>query len=303
MTYRRHKHFSQRLFLAFVWVCVNISFSAEEVRPFEAEVQAISASIQKNNLTQAMADVEQFWAAHKSDKDFVEAVRQVKDQYWAKGEYAAHYALCDRIIDEFPGDTLAVATSADVVRGYIYNGDLKKAAEKLEDFWTYGHADEKFLDYARQIKDLYWEKKEYTTHYALCDRIIKDFPGHTLAVATCADVVRGYIYNGDLDKAAEKLEPFWTQYHSDDRFVEYARWIKDAYWQTGQRATHYAVCERIFNEFPDHPLTVVTCADEINGYIEDKELAKASEKLEQFWATQKAKEGFVEAARRIKDKY
>ena len=303
MKYRRHRHISQLLLSALLLVCFTTSFSAETESVIDARVQEIGGLIQKKELALAQSAVELFWAEYGGREGFVEAVRRVKDQYWIKGEYAAHYALCDRIIDEFPGDTLAVATSADVVRGYIYNGDLKKAAEKLEDFWTYGHADEKFLDYARQIKDLYWEKKEYTTHYALCDRIIKDFPGHTLAVATCADVVRGYIYNGDLDKAAEKLEPFWTQYHSDDRFVEYARWIKDTYWQTGQRATHYAVCERIFNEFPDHPLTVVTCADEINGYIEDKELAKASEKLEQFWATQKAKEGFVEAARRIKDKY
>ena len=227
MKYRRHRHISQLLLSVLLLVCFTTCFSAEAESVFDARVQEIGGLIQEKELALAQSAVELFWAEYSGKEGFVEAVRRVKDQYWAKGEYAAHYALCDRIIDEFPGDTLAVATRADVVRGYIYNQNLEKAAEKLDEFWTYGHSDANFLKYARQIKDLYWEKKEYTAHYALCDRIIWDFPSHTLAVATRADVVRGYIYNGDLKKAAEKLEDFWTYGHADEKFLDYARQIKE----------------------------------------------------------------------------
>ncbi|NLW83320.1 MAG: hypothetical protein GXY41_02785, partial [Phycisphaerae bacterium] len=49
--------------------------------------------IQKKELALAQSAVELFWAEYGGREGFVEAVRRVKDQYWAKGEYAAHYAL------------------------------------------------------------------------------------------------------------------------------------------------------------------------------------------------------------------
>lgn len=291
------------LFLSFSLICFNISSAAEDVPAFNTQVRTIGELIQQDNLSLAQAGIDQFWAEHHTEKGFVDAARRIKDTYWAEGDYAEYFALCERIVQAFPTDPLSIGIQVDIVTGYIKLKDLAKASEKLEQFWSCYRSDDRFVDFARRIKNAYWQTGEHAAHYAVCERIIKEFPDHPLTVKTCADEINGYIEDKELARASEKLGQFWATQKSKEGFVEAVRRVKDYYWVKGEHADHYALCERLIREFPDHPLTVTTRADEIIGYIEDKERNKTSEKLEQFWAHDHSDERFVEYAYKIKSAY
>ena len=84
---------------------------------------------------------------------------------------------------------------------------------------------DRFVEYARQIKTLYWEEKHYPEHFALCERILREFPDHPLAMDTLRDIITGYIKCDQLPKAEETLAQFIEQYRSDKRLEEHLNTI------------------------------------------------------------------------------
>lgn len=281
----------------------SLIFAQAEVPPFQTQVRAIGELIQAKELAEAQITVEQFWAEHYSEKGFVDAVRRIKDCYWAEGNYADHFALCERIVQAFPNDPLSIGIQVDIVTGYIKQKDLTQVSEKLEQFWNRYHSDDRFVDFARRIKDQYWRDGYYAEHFNLCERLVQAFPDDPLAMSVYTDDITGYIRTKDTQKAAAQLDSFWTQYHSKEGFTSHLRTIRDVYWSNGYIEAHDVLCDRIFQAFPNDPVTFEIIAGRISEQIRVKNTAKASEDLEQFWTAHKADEGFVSAVRHVKDEY
>lgn len=292
---------STSLFLALFFVCVSVGFTTEDISVFDTQVQTVGEFIQQDNLMQAQEAVDQFWSEHNADAGFVDAVRRIKDYYWAEGNYDQHFVLCERIVEAFPNDPLSIGIQVDQVTGYIKLKDKTKAAEKLEQFWTRYSSDDRFVDFARWIKDQYWMDGYHKEHFDLCERLVQAFPNNPLAMNIWADDVTGYVRVGNMSEAAEKLEQFWEQYSSKDDFVQHVRYVKDVCWLEGEYDAHFDLCERIVKTFPDDPLTIRIGADEITGYIRLDEMDTARQKLEQFWEKFGSKEEFVQQVRYIKD--
>lgn len=293
----------QSLFLASLLIFTSIGFAIKTTLSFETEVQSINELIQQEDFTRAQAALEAFWSAHQSDNGFVDAVRRVKDAYWTEGNYDEHFVLCERIVTALPNDPLSIGIQVDQVTGYIKLKDMSRASNKLQQFWARYSSDERFVDFARRIKDQYWWSGYYTEHFALCERLVEEFPNDPLAMSIWADDITGYIRTQNPQRAGEKLEEFWSGYSAKSDFTTHLRTIREVYRFKGYTDEHEALCARIIQEFPNDPVTLEILADRISGTIHAKNTAKASEDLDQFWTAHKTDQGFVNAVRRVKDQY
>lgn len=284
-------------------LCMSVSYSAAVPSILESQVQSIGKLIEQAEISQAQTVVDQFWAEYSDEEGFVDAARRIKDQYWMNGGYAEHFILCERIVQAFPTDPLSIGIQVDQVTGYIKLKDMTKAAAKLEQFWRRYSSDERFVDFARQIKDQYWRDGYYAEHFNLCERLVREFPDNPLAMAVYADDITGYIRTKDTQKAAAQLDSFWTHYGTKEGFTTHLRNIKNVYWSDGYIEAHDALCDRILQAFPNDPVTFEIVAGEISEQIHEKNTIQASQDLEQFWTAHKADPGFVNAVRQIKDAY
>ncbi|HOL32556.1 MAG TPA: hypothetical protein PK052_11310 [Anaerohalosphaeraceae bacterium] len=297
--------FHRAIFTVFAGICLcfycSLVFAQEEVSPFDAQVRAINEVIQQKNLSQAQTSVDQFWAEHSGEEGFVDAVRRVKDAYWTNEFYPAHFDLCERIVTAFPNDPLSIGIQADRVTGYIARKDLSRAAEELDRFWDLYSRDERFVDFARRIKDHYWWGKHYAEHFQFCDELVSLLPNDPLTVGILADEVNGYVILKDSEKAAQKLDELWVRYSTHPDFVEKLKNIKEFCWLNENYPLHFSICERIAQEFPDHPLTIGLLADEVGGYINLNDPNSAAETLDRFWTRYHTHPDFLEQFQKIKN--
>ena len=263
----------------------------------------IAASVDCNDLTRANRNLSKLWEMYSTDDRFVKYACRVKDRFWATEHYPEHFALCEKIVSQFPEDPLSIGVQVDNITGHITLGDLDKAAEELEEFWSIYSSDERFVEYACRVKDRYWTDKNLPEYFNLSSRLVEEFPEDPLAIDIQADMVAGYIKAESLSKAEVELEEFWDTYSTDEQFIKYACRIKDAYWIKEDYTEHFDLCEKIVSEFSEDPLSIGVAVDKVTGYIKLDYLEKATEELNNFWSRYVSDERFVQYACRIKDWY
>jgi tetratricopeptide (TPR) repeat protein len=228
---------------------------------------------------------------------------QTAQDYQANEQYDEAVQVYNDIIAGYPGTDEAMYAQREIVVCRIEQKDFTEAHGALEQFWAQYSTDEKFVEYVKHIKDLYWNAGQYPAHFDLCERIVEEFPQHPLSLDILVDEIAGYIHVKNMPKAAEKVDQLWTQYSTDERFVERLILLKDFYWNTGCYTEHFELCDRIIEGLADHPLRPKVMTDEITGYIHLQDMAKTAEKVEQFRAQYSTDERFVGYVKQIVDKY
>ena len=228
---------------------------------------------------------------------------QIAEDYRANEQYDEAVQVYNDIIAGYPYSEQAMYAMREIIVCRIEQKDFAEAQACLEQFWAQYSTDERFVEYVKHVKDLYWDAGEYTAHFDLCARIVEEFPEHPLSLDILVDEVAGYIHVKNMPEASEKMEQLWAQYSTDERFVENVVFIKDLYWNAGEYTAHFNLCERIIEEFGEHPLSPEVLRDEIAGYIHFKDMPEAAEKVEQLWAQYSTDERFVEHAKYVADRY
>ena len=170
----------------------------------------------------------------------------------------------------------------DEVAGYIHLNTMDKAAEKLEQFWARYSGREGFIEKVRSINETCWQSKHYDLYFSICRRVVEAFPVHPLSVGMLADEVAGYAIIKETEKSLEKLNQLWEWYRTAPDFVDKLLNIKKLCWWNESYELHFAICERIAQEFPDDAQTIQVRADEVTGYLARGDMEKAEALVQRF---------------------
>ena len=288
--------------LFFVFLSFGTLVFAENAS-LQTEVRSINNCVQQGSIETSQSLLNKLWSEHSDDADFVNAAKQIKDQFWVAEQYENHFDLCEKIVTSLPDNKLSIGIQVDQVTGYIKLKDLSKASKKQDQFWTRYNSDERFVDYARRIKDQYWQAGYYAEHFALCEKLIEQFPDDPLAMSIWTDDITGYIRTKNPKKAVEKLNEFWGKCSDKENFTKCLGTIKEVFLSHGYTDQYSALTSKIVEAYPNSPVSLGIYADQINATIHSGDGAGASKSLESFWVKHKDDTGFVNAVRRVKDQY
>ena len=209
-------------------------------------------------------------------EDFVKFVNGIRGKYWSAEEYTAFFALCNRIVTEFPNDPLAAEILANEIYGYILRKDIPPANAKLETLWTKYRSAEGFVTNANRIRGAYWGAGEYAAFFSLCDRIISEFPDHALAAEILANAAYGYILRHDMAAAEDKTDELFTKYsQSADSFVEGMNRIISAYNRLNDSGKVIELGNRVLKIYPDHERSLPIYTGLIQAYLDLNALEQA----------------------------
>lgn len=236
------------------------------VYAMDAQVAMVLMSIRSGNTKQANTSMESLYA-YKEQDGFVQYAKQVQDAYWWAKMFQESNNLCQWLLAEFPSHPMAVSFQKDLVNAYINLGDKVRAQQQLEVFWSKYKKNEQFVAYAKQLQDAFWMAGNYQESNMLCQRLLKEFSSHPMALSLQKDLVNAYINLGDMAQARQQLEIFWSKYKDKAEFVEYAKKLQDAYWLAGNYLESNVLCQRLLKEFPSHSMAVILRHDLVIAYL------------------------------------
>jgi tetratricopeptide (TPR) repeat protein len=271
--------------------------------PLSVGIQAdlVTGYIHLNNLEAAAEKLDQFWSRYSDHPDFIEKLRAVNDVCWWTKNHDLYFSICQSVVEAFPDHPLSVGMLADQVAGYAILKETEKAFEKLDEFWELYSTFPDFVDKLLNIKNLCWWNENYPVHFAICERFIREFPGHPQAMQMGVDEMVGYIHRNELDTVAKKLDQYWTRYSAQTGFIEKLRAVNDVCWWTKNYDLYFSICRNVVEAFPDDPLSVGMLADQVAGYAILKETEKAFDKLDEFWERYSTAPDFVDKLLNIKN--
>jgi len=216
----------------------------------DAQVAMVLMYIRSGNTKQANTSMESLYA-YKEQDEFVQYAKQVQDAYWWAKMFQESNNLCQWLLAEFPSHPMALSLQKDLVNAYINLGDMAQARQQLEIFWSKYKDKAEFVEYAKKLQDAYWLAGNYLESNALCQRLLKEFPSHSMAVILRHDLVIAYLKTGNTIDAESAMGELLASYSGDAKDVSA---VVDACWfyrQQGDCGKALEIYQKLLRDHPE----------------------------------------------------
>lgn len=115
----------------------------------------------------AAGKLDEFWARYSTAPDFVDKLLNIKNISWWNESYELHFAICERIAQEFPDNAQTIQVRADEVTGYLARGDMETADALVQRFLSEPHTGDAYVTFVNPVANTYNLKGYYQTADAL----------------------------------------------------------------------------------------------------------------------------------------
>ena len=144
---------------------------------------------------------------------------------------------------------------SDEVSGYAIIKETEKSLEKLNQLWEWYRTAPDFVDKLLNIKNLCWWNKNYPVYFAVCERVARELPYHSMTMQFRKDTITGYLHLDELRTAEDALRLFVADYADDERMAESLNEIarlynEKGYYQEGEVLYQYVLGRTSQDESP-----------------------------------------------------
>jgi len=144
---------------------------------------------------------------------------------------------------------------SDEVAGYAIIKETEKSLEKLNQLWEWYRTAPDFVDKLLNIKNLCWWNKNYPVYFAVCERVARELPYHSMTMQFRKDTITGYLHLDELRTAEDALRLFVADYADDERMAESLNEIarlynEKGYYQEGEALYQYVLGRTSQDESP-----------------------------------------------------